>query len=130
MNFPQVLLELLERRADAGRRYRRVLYVGDGRGDFCPARLLLHGGRADVDPAAAAHAAVAPCGAAANRVFAREQYPDGAPCPLWVMLRDESGTAGGSGTDSGSRVVPWREPEQLAALLQQELGLPSGSCSG
>lgn len=39
----QVLWELLDRQAGRGRQYARVLYIGDGRGDYCPSALLLHG---------------------------------------------------------------------------------------
>lgn len=141
-----MLAGLLERRAAAGRSYERILYVGDGKGDFCPSLLLLHGSRhwhpaAALEAAAAAAPAAggaqarapAPCGAGGNRVFAREQYPDGLPCSLWVMLRTEarsggsSSDAGGSGGAEGgsgpAAVVPWSSPEQLAALLTAELGL-------
>ncbi len=91
---------------------------GDGKGDYCPSALLLHasqhwhpagdgaaaaaaaGGAADGTTAAAmqqgqaSSAAPAPCGSGSNRVYARESYPDGLPCSLWVMLRNEA--AGGS----------------------------------
>ncbi|PRW32627.1 inorganic pyrophosphatase 3 [Chlorella sorokiniana] len=122
----QVLASLLQRQAAAGLRYDRVLYVGDGKGDYCPSALLLHGSQhwhaaggaaiaagcaASSNPAtngAAATAAQrgdsnapapAPCGSGSNRVFARESYPDGLPCSLWVMLRTEA--AGNSGSGSG-----------------------------
>ncbi|KAL4855681.1 putative phosphatase phospho2 [Chlorella vulgaris] len=194
----KVLQEYLGRRRAEGQQYSRVLYVGDGRNDFCPAQLLLHGS-ASADEAVAgveaggsgaaagagssaaaagegeggakagiggsAAAAVgggseaaagaggseaepgslAPCGGPANRIFAREQYPDGTACSLWVMLCTQAGTegtltgdgrpgnaapaSGDGGTPVGTaeqqqqRVVPWRTPQQLAALLRQELGL-------
>lgn len=152
----QVLAGLLSRQAAEGRAYNRVLYVGDGRGDFCPSALLLHGSNgaaaAAAPPDAAAMpgggavgtAAPAPCGSASNVVFAREEYPDGAPCSLWVMLQQAHSVhsgggrasgeapqeaaaggaarrAGGSGTSGG--VVGWTTPEQLASLIRAELQL-------
>ena len=152
-----MLSELLERQRAAGRHYSRILYVGDGRGDFCPSALLLHGGSGgpiEAADAAAAAAAAAfaggePAGSSSNRVFAREQYPDGQPCSLWAMLRNEAGgssvasASGGSPAEGaaeeggvgvgaaaavhvaagGGRVLPWSTPEQLAALLARELQL-------
>ena len=154
-----MLRELLEGQRAAGRQYSRILYVGDGRGDYCPSVLLLHGSSSgDGDPAAAdaadAGAAAAgdgsggggggggssaPLGSSSNRLFAREEYPDGLPCSLWVMLRNEArsssgasegspaekAAAGGAAAAAGGapRVVPWSRPEQLAALLVQELQL-------
>ena len=127
----QVLSELLERQRAAGREYSRILYVGDGRGDYCPSALLLHG----------SETAGAPLGSSSNRVFAREQYPDGLPCSLWVMLRNEAGSSSAASKGSPAegpaeaaaaaaaaearppRVVPWSSPEQLAALLVRELQL-------
>lgn len=131
----QVLARWLDQQAAAGRRYRRVLYMGDGKGDYCPSILLLHGSRhwhGTAAPAggtgaagAAAAAAQPPCGAASNRIFAREEYPDGLPCSLWVMLRNESSNGGGGGGGKEARpgVVAWSRPEQLAALLLRELQL-------
>lgn len=138
-----MLLELLERRRAAGRQYSRVLYVGDGRGDFCPAVLLLHGGgtAAGGGDAAAADGggggSQSPCGGSGNRVYARQEYPDGLPCSLSVMLRNEAHGDGGSpasasvaavagrqaGAEAEARVVPWRRPQELAQLLRRELHL-------
>ncbi|KAI7843559.1 hypothetical protein COHA_002801 [Chlorella ohadii] len=167
----QVLASLLRRQAAAGRLYDRVLYVGDGKGDYCPSALLLHasqhwhpasdaaaaggaeaaGSAANGTTAAAAQRGQAssiapgPCGSGSNRVYARESYPDGLPCSLWVMLRNEA--AGGGDSSSGNqaeaeapeagsevaaagqagggraRVVPWSRPEELAELLSKELQL-------
>ena len=47
-------------------------------------------------------AAPTPCGSGGNRVFARETYPDGLPCSLWVMLRTEAAGGSTSGGGSGS----------------------------
>ena len=172
-----MLRSFLQRQAAAGRSYARALYVGDGRGDYCPSVLLLHGSgsgggtpaatatpTAEAAAAAAAVAAAAaetaeaadkpattaasgggsgahapappaPCGGGSNVVFVREEYPDGSPCSLWVMLRTEGGSSardasGGNGRDGAALqrrrrgVVGWARPEQLAALLRQEVGLP------
>lgn len=141
-----------ERQAAAGKTFDRILYVGDGKGDFCPSSLLLHGHRhwhpeaagAGVDAAPSAVAAPgagaaadggaggsggapAPCGNGANIVFARNEYPDGLPCSLFVMLSQAGDAPAGDGgrqAATGQRgVLPWSRPEQLAALLRQELGL-------
>ena len=117
---------------------------GDGKGDYCPSILLLHGSQhwhagsgADAATAAAAAAAAAaggvaaggtpaangtsttaaqqgagsgdapaPCGSGGNRVFARESYPDGLPCSLWVMLRTEAAGGSSDASSAGSGGLP------------------------
>ncbi len=141
----QVLAGLLERQAARGRAYSRVLYVGDGRGDYCPSALLLHGSGSDSGggsgnasksgdggseaPAAAAAgaaklgsssagaAAPVPCGSGANLVFARVEYPDGVPCSLWVMLQQAHSvhSSDGSGASAGT-------PHQAAAAAAGQAG--------
>ncbi|KAL4421430.1 hypothetical protein ABPG75_010721 [Micractinium tetrahymenae] len=145
----QVLTEFLSRQAAAGRAYSRVLYVGDGRGDYCPSALLLHGSSSSNGGSSSTQSAVPPpCGASDNVVFAREEYPDGLPCSLWVMLQqahsvhsvhggDDAGSrsagtaaasvSGTAGTPAGAAasrgVVGWTAPEQLAHLIRAELQL-------
>lgn len=112
---------------------------GDGKGDYCPSILLLHGSQhwhpgsgAAAAAAAAAGGGVAaggtpaangtsttaaqqgdgsgdvpaPCGSGGNRVFARESYPDGLPCSLWVMLRTEAAGGSSDASSAGSGSLP------------------------
>lgn len=66
------------------RNYRRVAYLGDGAGDFCPTRLL------------GSH----------DTVIARERYPDGTICRLWSLLR---GSAPPSSFAGNCSTVPTKE---------------------
>lgn len=105
----QVLREFLARQRAAGRAYGRVVYVGDGRGDYCPTVELLHSGLPSL-------------------VLARSQYPDGVPCALWVKLRGEvDGGSGGGGAAAAAgsakqEVREWQTPEELAGHLRALLG--------
>lgn len=100
-----MLRGFLERRRAAGATYSRIVYIGDGKGDLCPALDLLNNSG---QPAA---------------VLARSAYPDGVPCALWVKLRaGEEAAEGGRGAAGGEgaqHVIEWATPEELAAHLLQ-----------
>lgn len=118
----QVVRDVLARRRAVGAAPDAVVYVGDGRGDFCPTVQLLE------DDA---------LGRAA--VLARTEYPDGKSCALWVMLESMlhapgSSDAHGGGEERGGaerpqlerrrlapgrRVEGWSTPAELVALLQE-----------
>ena len=106
----QVVREFLARRQQQGTVYSKVVYVGDGRGDYCPVVELQQSGL--------------PC-----LVLARTQYPDGVPCALWVKLRadppsPEGGLAGhapgdGSAHARSLQVVGWSTAAELAQRLTE-----------
>eukprot|EP00887_Chlorella_sp_A99_P005678 scaffold1.g5678.t1 len=118
----EVVRDVLARRRAVGAAPDAVVYVGDGRGDFCPTVQLLE------DDA---------LGRAA--VLARTEYPDGKSCALWVMLESMlhapgSSDAHGGGEERGGaerpqlerrrlapgrRVEGWSTPAELVALLQE-----------
>lgn len=86
---------------------RRIVYVGDGRGDFCPCLRLLALDLPGVE----------------SIILARREYPDGTPCALWVMLetaaRAPGAAAAGTAGTAGGRPAG-------AAGSHPEEGLPGG----
>lgn len=81
--------------------YSRAVYVGDGRGDYCPTVELLNSELPSL-------------------VLARSEYPDESPCALCVKLRADL-DPGQQNAGRKQRVLEWGGPEELASHLQQVL---------
>ena len=110
----QVVGHLLARQV-ADSAPQRIVYIGDGRGDFCPTSRLLAG----LDGAGSAEAVV----------LAREAYPDGTPCALWVMLEQQQQQQQQQQQHGKQqrqlprrRLASWKTPADLIALLAEECG--------
>lgn len=105
----QVLRDFLAKRRLQGIDYSTVVYVGDGRGDYCPS-VELRGSHESI-------------------VLARSHYPDQMPCALSTKLSEveasqselPTGEQLGAGTPTAEllvqKVYRWKLPAQLAALL-------------
>ena len=105
-----VVRALLAAGGQQAERYARVVFAGDGGGDFCACAELL-------EAAAAGEVERERRGAPLLReavLLARERYPNGAPCALAALLHEHAGGGGGA-------VRLWSTPQELAQELRRLL---------